>query len=189
MGFIDDTIVNLQRIAGDVVDRPQSIVDATIGTLREGVASGLELGGQVVGVGGVPGETGPRGAEGMTTIRLVGEGTGNVSSLVRPVQDLSTFMGGHWSGGNGMFATRTRVERLEIATGRITITSLVPGSPHLMNSDITAAKKVFRRSAALQKRMPRRTVKESDVTKLKNAAVAAATANVSCPPQVCAPKC
>ena len=46
-----------------------------------------------------------------------------------------------------------------------------PGKPYLMNKDIVAAKKVFKQSSKLQKRMPRKTVKESSVTKLKNAAV------------------
>jgi len=185
MGFIDTAIVNLQRIAGDVVQQPQSVLDRTIGAGQGAVGvAGQAVGGLFPPLLGMPG---PRAAEGLAGDPSVLETI--VVTARRPVTDLSTFAGGFWSGGNGMFATRTTVERLEIATGRVTIVSRMPGSPHLMNSEINAAKKVFRRSAALQKRLPRKTVKESEVTKLKNAAVAAATAAVSCPTQICPPKC
>lgn len=88
-----------------------------------------------------------------------------------------------FSRGNGRQATRTIVQTLDLATGRIVTTRTLPGSPHLMNSEIRAAKKVFRQTAKLHAKLPRRTVKEGEVTKLKNAAVAAAIANVTCPPK------
>jgi len=90
-----------------------------------------------------------------------------------------------FSGGNGRTANRTIVETLDLAKQTIVARRFLPGTPYLMNSEITAAKKVFRQTAKLHGRMPRRTVRESETTKLKNAAVQAAIANVTCPPPPC----
>ena len=90
-----------------------------------------------------------------------------------------------FGGGNGRFSKRTIVQTLDQSTGQIS-QKVMSGAPHIMNSDIRAAKKVFRQSAKLHSRMPRRTVKESETTKLKNAAVQKALQNVQggdcCPP-------
>jgi len=90
-----------------------------------------------------------------------------------------------FGGGNGRFSKRTIVQTLDQSTGQIS-QKIMSGAPHIMNSDIRAAKKVFRQSAKLHSRMPRRTVKESETTKLKNAAVSKALQNVQsgdcCPP-------
>ncbi len=189
MGFLDTVITNIQRAAGDVIEAPRTAFQEGVSALQEGVQGGLSLLSPLLGAAGPLGEQGPTGPEGVTTIINVGGPGQPRSSIQGPVRDLSTFKGGHWSGGNGVFATRTLVERLEISTGLVSVVSLKPGSPHLMNSDIQAAKKVFRNVAALNKRLPRKTVKESETTKLKNAAVASAIANVQAHPQVCAPKC
>jgi len=186
MGLLDTVIVNLQRAAGDVVETPQTVFEESVGALQSGVGGALALASPVAGALGPLAVRGDVGPEGVTNIITVGRPGEPISQITqRGLRDLSTFMGGFWSGGNGQFATRTTVERLEIATGRVTITSRMPGSPHIMNSEINAAKKVFRRSAALQKRLPRKTVKESETTKLKNAAVQAAIRGVGgecCPP-------
>lgn len=90
-----------------------------------------------------------------------------------------------FSRGNGRTANRTLVQTLDLASGRIIRTRVLPGTPFLMNADVQAAKRVFKLSSKLHGKMPRRTVKESEVTKLKNAAVQQAIANVSCPPPPC----
>jgi len=87
-----------------------------------------------------------------------------------------------FGGGNGRFSKRTIIQTLDQTTGMIR-SEIKSGAPHMMNSDIRAAKKVFRMSAKLHAKMPRRTVKESETTKLKNAAVQQALQNVSCPPK------
>jgi len=84
-----------------------------------------------------------------------------------------------FGGGNGRTATRTVVETMDLASGNITRRKVMPGSPFLMNADVKAAKKVFRQSAALAKRIPRRTVKESATTQLKNAAIDSAIRNAN----------
>lgn len=90
-----------------------------------------------------------------------------------------------FAGGNGRTATRTIVQTMDLATGQIIRQKTMPGSPRLMNSDVAAARKVIKSVGKLHNQMPRRTVKEGEVTKLKNAAVQAATQRVH---QVCAPK-
>lgn len=92
-----------------------------------------------------------------------------------------------FSRGNGKTANRTLVQTLDLTTNRIVRTTVHPGTPYMMNSDIQAAKKVFRQSRQLHARMPRRTVKESQVTKLKDAAIEQAMRNVTCPPPPCNP--
>ena len=88
-----------------------------------------------------------------------------------------------FSRGNGRTANRTVVETLDILTGIIIRRRFMPGTPHMMNSDIRAAKKVFRQSAALRKTLPTRKTKESEATRMKNELVAAALQNAKCPPK------
>jgi len=85
-----------------------------------------------------------------------------------------------FSGGNGRFMTRTTVETMDTMTGKIVRTKTIPGSPHLMNSEVSAAKRVFRRTRKLNARLPRRTVKESKMKQLTDAAVDATIRNVQC---------
>lgn len=122
---------------------------------------------------------------------------GNILDLaLSPLDILNPLLGGGggavdmtgFSGGNGSRSTRTIVETMDLASGQIISRRILPGSPHMMNSDIKAAKKVFRQSAALQKRMPRKTVRESDATKLKNALVSKAM-NSATGGECCPPKC
>jgi len=56
----------------------------------------------------------------------------------------------------------------------------MPGSPHLMNSEVSAAKRVFRRTRKLNARLPRRPVKESKMKQLTDAAIDGAIRNVQC---------
>jgi len=76
-----------------------------------------------------------------------------------------------FGGGNGRFATRTIVETLDTQTGVVVKRRTMPGSPHIMNSEIRAAKKVFRQSRKLESRLPRRTVKQSKSSQLSEAAI------------------
>jgi len=58
------------------------------------------------------------------------------------------------------------------------------GSPHIMNKDVAAAKKVFRQTRKLDARMPRKTVRESKTKQLADAAINKALRDVNkdCPP-------
>jgi len=111
---------------------------------------------------------------------------GDILGLTRPgtAVDVTGF-----SGGNGRFATRTTVETLDVTTGQIVKLKRMPGSPHMMNSEISAAKKVFRATAKLHNRMPRRVVRESQMQQLTKAAVQKAITNTQsgdcCPPAKC----
>jgi len=93
-----------------------------------------------------------------------------------------------FGGGNGRFATRTIVETMDTVTGEIVKRKVMPGSPHIMNSEISAAKKVFRQARKLDARLPRKTVRESKAKQLTNAAMDKAlrdTQSGDC----CPPKC
>jgi len=79
-----------------------------------------------------------------------------------------------WSGGNGRFATRTTVETMDTTTGAIVKIKRMPGSPKLMNSEVMAAKKVFRTVRKLDSRLPKKTVRQSKAKQLTDAAVDAA---------------
>jgi len=113
-----------------------------------------------------------------------GNGNGNLATNIRLPVDTTGF-----GGGNGSRSTRTIVETMDLRTGQIVSRKMLPGSPHIMNSEIKAAKKVFRQSQKLHSRLPSRTRRQSKATQLKEAAIDAAMANVNCPPQGCAPKC
>jgi len=84
-----------------------------------------------------------------------------------------------FSGGNGTVATRTIVETVNVNTGQIVRRRSMPGSPFMMNSEVNAAKKVFRQSASLRKRLPKVKTKESPITQLKNQLVQKALAGNS----------
>jgi len=90
-----------------------------------------------------------------------------------------------FGGGNGRFATRTVVETMDLTTGQIIRRKVMEGSPHLMNKDVSAAKKLFRQVRKLDSRMPRKTVRESKTKQLTDAAMDKALRDVNrgCPPQ------
>lgn len=75
----------------------------------------------------------------------------------------------------------TRVMSLD-ASGTIIATQNFEGTPFLMNKDVIAAKRVFRLSQKLARKLPKRTVKQSAVSQLKDAAVDQAMRVIACPP-------
>jgi len=88
-----------------------------------------------------------------------------------------------FAGGNGRVATKTIVQTMDLATGKIIRQKEMPGSPFMMNSEVRAAKKVFRQSRNLNNKLPRRTVKESAATRLKNACIEGAISKAACDPK------
>jgi len=86
-----------------------------------------------------------------------------------------------FSGGNGRFATRTIVETMDTTSGKIVKRKTLPGSPYLMNSEVAGLRKVVKKSNNLQKRIPRRTVKQSTTSKLTEAVQMKAIQNVQLP--------
>lgn len=161
MGFLDSVLGPvLQPLAA--LD-PTGIVAGITGTAQApggGTAPGISPVGLVSGVLGVPGNV--LGTAQDLLGGVLGGGAGGAVD--------STGFGG----GNGKTATRTVVETMDLMTGAITRRKIMPGSPFLMNSDVKAAKRVFRQSANLQKRLPRKTVKASATSQLKDAAIDAA---------------
>jgi len=121
---------------------------------------------------------------GLAGVNQVGAVSPTVVSVAGAIPQNMTGFGG----GNGKEATRTIVQTINLQTGRIVRFKILPGSPHLMNSEVSAAKRVFKISSKLHARMPRRTVKESKTKQLTDAAIAAATTAVTCP-TTCKPPC
>lgn len=97
----------------------------------------------------------------------------------------SLFDGDEEATGTGGESNRTRtiVQTINPA-GQVVRQRVLRGTPHLMNRDLMVAKRVFRVSQELHGKLPRRTVKESEVTALKNRIVKNALdkAGAPCPP-------
>jgi len=72
---------------------------------------------------------------------------------------------------------------MDLSTGKVIRQKEMPGSPFMMNSEVRAAKKVFRQSRNLNNKLPRRTVKESAATRLKNACIESAISKTACDPK------
>ena len=132
------------------------------------------------------------GGEGESFLQTIG-GIANIPGQV--VQDVLTgVVGGGgavdttgFGGGNGRFATRTIVETMDTATGKIVKRKVMPGSPHIMNAEISAAKKVFRQARKLDARLPKKTRRESKAKQLTDAAMDRALRETQsgdcCPPK------
>lgn len=71
-------------------------------------------------------------------------------------------------GGNGQVSVMTIVQTIDNATGAVVREKTLRGSPFLMNSDIAVAKRVFRTASKLGARLPKRIVKQSEASKLKD---------------------
>jgi len=154
---------------------------SAVASLIAPVAAPLAIAGAVLAdpVGSV---LGPVGAVADIALGAVGlQGLGVPAGNGNGVVDTTGF-----GGGNGRTATRTVVQTMDLLTGQIIRVKTMPGSPRLMNSDVAAARKVIKSVGKLHNQMPRRVVKESEATKLKNAAIAAAmqrTQQIDCPPK------
>ena len=133
-------------------------------------------GGGTSGGGGASGGFDPVG----TVFDLVTNPLGLVEDVVGSVtgsggqQDVVGF-----GRGNGQYAYRTIVERLRLADGQVQRISVHPGQPYMMAKDVSIMKQTLKKSAKLAKRIPRKTVKESKLTQLRDAAVDKALRDVN----------
>jgi len=81
------------------------------------------------------------------------------------------------TGGNGVTHRRTVVQTIDNATGTIVREDIRRGAPFLMNDEIQIAKRVFKTVSKVAARLPRKTVKESSTTALKNQLIDASLTN------------
>lgn len=90
-------------------------------------------------------------------------------------------------GGNGTRFRTTIVVTRDTDTGRILRTEILKGAPFLMNNDVRKLSTISRKVSKANSKIPRKTVRESATTQLKNAAVDSALRNVlsTCPPKSC----
>lgn len=96
-----------------------------------------------------------------------------------------TGMGG--PGGNGLSFRRTIVQTVNSQTGEIIRQELLAGAPHIMNRDIQTAKRVFRLSGKLFRRLPKRTVRASRRQSLTEQVMNNALERAACPPALACP--
>jgi len=177
-----------------LLDSALGIVGGAVGTVASLDPTGLT--GQVANIAGIGGAQGPGGALG---IAGPSGGGGLLDQVFQTAQEVINLPGAlvtgggrqdlqGFSGGNGSRSTRTLVQTLDINTGRIT-TVIKPGSPHLMNSDVKVMRRVIKMTAALNKKIPRKIQRESEMTQLKNQVIRNAFQGVTCAPARIENKC
>jgi len=90
-------------------------------------------------------------------------------------------------GGNGSRFRTTIVITRETDTNRILRTEILKGAPFLMNNDVRKLSAISRKVSKANSKIPRKTVRESATTQLKNAAIDSALRNTLaiCPPKPC----
>lgn len=88
-------------------------------------------------------------------------------------------------GGNGRTFTRTIVQSVDSETGDVLRQEVRKGTPHLMNNDLAIAKRVFRLSSKLSRRLPKKIVRMSRAKMLTQQVVENALERASCPPLPC----
>jgi len=86
--------------------------------------------------------------------------------------------------GNGQFVRQTTVQTFDLSTGAVVRQQVFDGAPFLMNNEVRRLRTVARKLGRANAKLPRRTVKQSPLSELKDAAVSAALTNVrkGCPP-------
>lgn len=89
--------------------------------------------------------------------------------------------------GNGRFARQTIVQTIDLVTKTVARTEVFSGAPFLMNNEVRKLRTVARKVARANGRLPRRTVRQSDLSALKDNLVRQALTGASCPPSP--PKC
>lgn len=161
MGGLDELLKPVASVLGiGAALDPTGLTSLALNTVGLGQGpSLLSAGGAIGGILSAPGEL----VQTLTGGLLGGVGAANGAV------DATGF-----GGGNGRTATRTVVETMDLASGTIIRRRMLPGSPFLMNSDVKAAKRVFKKSADLAKRIPRKTIRQSPTQELKDAAIEAA---------------
>jgi len=174
MGLFDDLISGVVGLTGGNINPITSLVSGVAGVATAVTAPIEAVAGVATKLIGTPVDLI---SEVASVIPVVAGVAGIASGGARGgVVDTTGF-----GGGNGQFATRTIVETMNTMTGQIVSRKVLPGSPHLMNSEIRAAKKVFRQVRKLDARLPRKTVKTSKTKQLTDAAVDQAIRNVTGP--------
>jgi len=83
------------------------------------------------------------------------------------------------TGGNGTTHTRTVIQSISNATGEVIREEIRMGSPFLMNRDFQIANRVFSSIAKAGQKLPRKVVKQSAITMLKNQVVEGALRNAA----------
>jgi hypothetical protein len=73
--------------------------------------------------------------------------------------------------GNGRFAYRTVIERMDIQTGKVMRMSVHSGQPFMMNKDVSIMKTTLKKISNVNKRVPRKTRAESRTKQLTEAAI------------------
>jgi len=115
-------------------------------------------------------------ASGIPLLGLVNFAGGAISALfgdsspggkaVTPAEAVNAIGLVGFGGGNGRQSTRTIIQTIDTATGQITRQKVKEGTPYLMNKEISTLRKVTNAVRRADRRIPRKTVKESRVKSL-----------------------
>jgi len=84
-------------------------------------------------------------------------------------------------GGNGRTVRTTIVVTQNAMTGEIIRREVRKGAPFLMGRDVQIANRVFRQSTRLQRRLPKKIVRQSQRSALVNRVVSSALERAACP--------
>jgi len=93
----------------------------------------------------------------------------------------ATVAPGAIAGGNGRTVRQTIIVTRDAATGATISAEMRQGAPFLMGRDVQIANRVFRQSVRLQRRLPKKVVKQSARSALLNNVVDNALKRASCP--------
>jgi len=113
-----------------------------------------------LGVGAITGQPAISTAAGIVA------GAGTSALLASPAA--AARRGGGVGGGNGVTHLRTVVQSIDNATGNVIREDIREGSPFLMNKDMQTARRVFKMIGMASKRLPKKMVRVSEATMLKD---------------------
>jgi len=123
-----------------------------------------------LGVGALTGQPGVAAASGLIASR-------GAESLIGTTPAAAVRRATGLGGGNGVTHLRTVVQSIDNATGAIVRESIQEGSPFLMNKDMQIARKVFKMIGMANKRLPKKMVRVSAATMLKDQLVESSLQN------------
>lgn len=201
MGF-SDTFGSIVGGATAVLGAPVAALAPILGGGGLGLPTGTPEGSPLGSLGdpGTPGTsasgeaipTQPAGAIVPGALGLVQNLIGGITSgipIVGPLADsLMTSVFGNAKPVQGQGRVRYTTVVLGVYENGFITEQRFAGKPYLMNKDVVTMKRTLKLSQNLAKRVPRKTVKESPVSKLKTAAVEQAlriTQRDDCPPPSC----
>jgi len=102
----------------------------------------------------------------------------DVPALIANPPAAALAQAGIMSRGNGQFVKRTIVQTINLATGAVVNQVVLDGAPFLMNKEVASLARVTRKLGKANRKIPRRTIKQSLASRLSEKALTEAIDNV-----------